>query len=231
MELAMTSPNTPPARASGPSGHTRPAPSPLATSRRHIPLHPQVCTIREGRIDVHPSRTAVVFPLAGFLLGALAVTLVALGRDSLPMLALALLLLAGLLLIPLSGLGLVYSLVGAKVIFDRSKQSATWQQGFLGLGIGIQELVPFWKIAEIAVEEAGTAEGRQPVEELAQWDIVLGKTSGKRLIVGSVALPRFMEKEALSRAREVAESIAALTEKPLRLPRRPRRRRAKAPAP
>jgi len=61
--------------------------------------------------------------------------------------------------------------------------------------------------------------------------ILLGLGKGGWVGVGSVALPRFMEKEALSRAREVAEAIAALTEKPLRLPRRPRRRRAKAPAP
>jgi hypothetical protein len=40
----------------------------------------------------------------------------------------------------------VYAIAGANVVFDRSKQSGLWQQGFLGMGVGTTELVPFWRM-------------------------------------------------------------------------------------
>jgi hypothetical protein len=106
------------------------------------------------------------------------------------------------------------------VVFDRTKQSATWQQGLIGLGIGTQELVPFWKMAAIVVEEAGASpeSGGAPVEELAQWQIVLEKTNGRRLVVGGATAPRLLAGQALAAVREVAEAIAALTGAPLRMP-------------
>jgi hypothetical protein len=131
--------------------------------------------------------------------------------------------------IPLAGIGAVYALVGAHIVVDRAKQSATWQQGFLGMGVGTTELVPFWKIERILVEEAGSApdgDGR-PVEEFAQWRIVLQKTSGTRLEVGVVSAARSLGDEALARARTVAAAIADLSGAPLELPepvnREPRR--------
>ena len=56
-------------------------------------------------------------------------------------------------------------MIGRSVLLERQKQSVRWQQGLLGLGIGTDELVPFWRIDHIAVEgdyeaELGAASGR-----------------------------------------------------------------------
>lgn len=192
---------------------------------RTILLHRRLCTIRPGRIDVHPARTAVMVPLVGVIVGVACFVLIVLGLGSLPLPVLLLLLLVSLTVLPLSAMGLVFSVAGAHVIIDAVKQSAAWQQGFLGLGIGTRELVPFGKIREIVVEEAGRAQGQRPIEELAQWDIVLVKNNGRRLDIGSVVLPRFLEAEARGRAWEVGQAIARLVDRPLVVSRPQRRRR------
>jgi hypothetical protein len=90
----------------------------------------------------------------------------------------------------------------------------------MGLGLGTQELVPFWKIQEIVVQEAGheeEAEGLLPLEEFAQWEVALVKVSGKRLVVGGVTVPRVYEDDGQAQAIEVAQAIASLTDKPLRI--------------
>jgi hypothetical protein len=201
----------------------QPATQPQLAHRR-IELERRTCIVGPDRIDLRPSRAAILPPLLGFTLGLLCVGLVAaalfLWPGSLSLLVLTILLLAGLFLVPLSGMGLVYAIVGANVIIDRHKQSATWQQGLLGLGIGTQELVPFWKIEAILVEEPGIAEGRV-TEEFAQWEILLLKQSGKKLLVGRLATARLLAAESLARATEVAEAIAVLTGAPLRLPPSP----------
>jgi hypothetical protein len=207
-------------------------------SVRRVELHRRVAVIRPDTIEVRPSRRALVGPLAAFLAGVAAFAGIALGLHSLPVGVLVLLLLIAVTTIPLAGVGVVYSLIGADVVIDRRKQSATWQQGMIGLGIGTEELVPFAKITAILVEEAGAApEGSgSPTEEFAQWQIVLEKTSGRRLVIGGVTAARPLATEALARAADVAGAIAALTGAPLRLPpraepevERPVRQRRRAP--
>lgn len=192
-----------------------------ATGQRRIELARRSCVLRPGRIDIRPSRAALVPPLAGFLLGALCIALLvaalAVWPASFPLALLVILLLASLILVPLSGMGLIYAAVGANVVIDRAKQSARWQQGLLGLGVGTTELVPFWKIDAILVEEPGAEQGRS-TEEFAQWEIVLLKQSGKRLTIGRVSAARTLAAEALARVTEVATAVAALTGAPLRLP-------------
>ena len=135
-------------------------------------------------------------------------------RGALPFGLLALLLLGALILIPLSAMGLIYGAVGSSVLVDRHKQSVTWQQGVLGLGVGTQELVPFWKIEAIVVAEEGAAEGRS-TEEFAQWEILLRKKNGGTLTIGRVSAPRALAEPSLARAVEVGRAIAELTEAPL----------------
>jgi hypothetical protein len=187
---------------------------------RRVELHRRVAIIRPDVIDVRPSRAALLKPLVWFLIGAGAFAGIALGLERLPVPVLVALLIIAVVTIPSAGLGVVYGLFGSHVVFDRTKQSATWQQGLIGLGIGTQELVPFWKIAAIVVEEAGASpeSGGAPVEELAQWQIVLEKTNGRRLVVGGATAPRLLAGQALAAVREVAEAIAALTGAPLRMP-------------
>lgn len=193
-------------------------PASAALAARSLYLHRRVCIIRPELIQVRPSRAAAIVPLIGATIGGLCFAGIILGFNTLPMVVLVLLLMVSLVLLPLAGMGLAYSLFGANVIFDRRKGSVTWQQGVIGLGIGTQELVPFDKIAEIVVEEVGAGEGRRPVEEFAQWDIILVKASGKRLTIGSVSGPRAWEREGLARAREAAAAMAALVDRPLRAP-------------
>jgi hypothetical protein len=149
--------------------------------------------------------------------------LLAFTMDSLPVPVAAMVLLLALALTPIGGMGTVYSLFGSHVVFDARKQSARFQQGMLGLGLGTVELVPFWKIdrIELADWEAGETEGRGPAFpfELRGWEVVLVKTSGKRLSVGQVIVPEEQElvEEGFGRAYDVAQAIAELTGKPLRI--------------
>ena len=101
------------------------------------------------------------------------------------------------------------------------------------MGVGTTELVPFWKIAEIRIEETtrGTRQ-RGEMQDLAQFEIVLVKVSGKRLEVGDIIVARSMVREGLDDVREVADAIAEMTGKPLIAPevvRRPQARRRGSP--
>jgi hypothetical protein len=111
------------------------------------------------------------------------------------------------------------------VVFERQKQSGVWQQGFLGMGVGTTELVPFWKINQIRIEETTRERQRGEVQDVAQFEIVLVKESGKRLKVGDVVVARAMVREGLAEARELAEAIAGMTGKPLVAPEIVRRRK------
>lgn len=203
-----------------------------AAAAHRIELHRRVAVIRPGRIEVRPSRRALRGPLIAFLCGAGSFAALLFGQGVLPLTVLALLLIVAVIAIPLAGIGVIYALIGAHVVIDASKGSATWQQGMIGLGIGTQELVPFTKITAIVVEEAGAtaASGGRLVEELAQWQIVMEKTSGRRLVIGGVTAPRSLTAEARARAVAVASAIADLTGAPLRVPsNEPERREGRLP--
>ncbi len=191
----------------------------VLADRRRIALHRRVAQIGLERIDIRPSRRAVVAPLSGVLAGAASFATIAVFRDTLPVPILGLLLVVAVVLLPLSGMGMVYSLFGTNIIFDRRKESATFQQGFLGLGLGTVELVPFHKIVEFVVEEAGEDDA-DPItpEEFTQWQVTLVKTSGRRLRVGGTIVLRSMEMTALAPVVELGRALAALTGKPLAVP-------------
>jgi hypothetical protein len=229
-------------QSNAPAPADQAAPLPPPGVKRRIDLHRRRAIIGADRIDVRPSRSAILPPLVGFLFGALCVALIVLGvtSDAIPYWLLAILLLVALIAVPLAGITLVYALVGANVIFDRAKQSATWQQGMLGMGIGTTELVPFWKIAAIVVTEAGRPEGSagSRTEEFAQWEAVLVKESGKRLTIAGMTVPRAFARAGFGPVKELADALGALTGAQVRvdatldptppqtsLTNRPRRRR------
>lgn len=201
--------------------------------RTEIALHRRVAVLRPDRIDVRPSRAAILGPLSGFLIGIASGLAIWFGMSTLPLWLLAILLIITVIAVPFAGLGTIYALVGAHVVIDRAKQSATWQQGFLGMGVGTTELVPFWKIERLIVEEVGEAaeDLSRTVEEFAQWRVTLLKKSGRRLEIGVVTVARSFSEEGLRRARAVAEAIAALTGAPLELPPTPTSAPAEAPEP
>jgi hypothetical protein len=198
----------------------QPAPAAQTQRRRYVELAHRICIIDAGRIAVRPSPGALIPPLAGLLLGAACFAMIIADivrwRGALPFPLLAGCLFGALILIPLSGMGLIYGAIGSNVLIDRRKQSVTMQQGLLGLGVGTQELVPFWKIEAIVVEEEGLDEGRR-TEEFAQWQIVLLKKSGGRLTLGRVSALRSQAEPSLARAVDVGQAIATLTGAPLQV--------------
>jgi hypothetical protein len=112
------------------------------------------------------------------------------------------------IIVPLSGLGLVYSIAGAHIVVERHKQSAVLQQGYLGMGVGTQELIPFWKFDHMIVRELTPHDYRGHHEDFAQYEVAIKKVSGREIAVGTVTVARAEAKEGLARAREVATIIA-----------------------
>jgi hypothetical protein len=100
--------------------------------------------------------------------------------------------------------------------------------------VGTQELVPFEKIERLEIEKVGSAP-RRGGQDFVQFEIGLLKTSGRKLELGQVTVPPYLAEDGLARARDVAEAIAAITQKPLEIigveqPRRRRRDRRPAPS-
>jgi hypothetical protein len=199
---------------------------PAATPRKRIVyLNRRVAFIEPGRVNVRPALAAALLPLFGLLVGIAAFVSILLWLNSMPFWLAPLLLIVAVISIPLAGIGFVYTVAGTDVVFEKEKQSGVWQQGFLGMGVGTTELVPFWKIKEIRIEDLAGERQRGEPQEIAQLAIVVVKESGKRLRVGDTVVPRSMVRQGLADVREVADAIAAMTGKPLIAPTVVRRRR------
>ncbi|MCH7512017.1 MAG: hypothetical protein IIB19_06605 [Chloroflexi bacterium] len=199
-------------------------------ARREIDLHRRVCVIKPDTIEIKPARSAAIAPLIGLFLAISAFVAVVLWLEQLPFVLALLLMGAAIVLVPFSGMGFVYSVYGANVVIDRKKQTAIWQQGLLGMGVGTEELVPFAKIERLELEETSREPQEGEAQDFAQYEILLLKTSGRRLPLGQVTVPRYMADDGLARAREVAQAIADLVEKPLHEDERPRRYRRQTTA-
>ena len=202
--------------------------TPAKPDKRIVYLNRRVVFIEPDRINVRPALAAMLFPLFGLIVGIGAFASVVMWLDRMPFAVALLLLAVAIVSIPLAGIGFVYAIGGTNVVFDRAKQSGLWQQGFLGMGVGTTELVPFWKIQEIRIDELTRERQRGELQEVAQLAIVLVKVSGKRLTVGDLVVPRSMVRQGLEEVRAVAQAIAEMTAKPLIAPEVVRRRKASA---
>jgi hypothetical protein len=202
------------------------AETPTPPAKRIVYLNRRVAFIEPGRINVRPALAAALFPLFGLLLGIGCFVSIILWLDRLPFALVLMLLVVAVVSIPLAGIGFVYAIAGANVVFERDKQSGVWQQGYLGMGVGTTELVPFWKIEQIRIEEVTNERQQGRMQDLAQLEIVLVKVSGKRLAIGDIIVPRAMVREGLEEVRVVASAIAEMTGKPLVAPEIVRRRKA-----
>jgi hypothetical protein len=200
--------------------------TPAPASKRIVYLNRRVAFIEPNRINVRPALAAALFPLCGLVIGLGAFVSIILWLDELPFVVVLLLLVLAIVTLPLAGIGFVYTVAGANVVFEREKQSGVWQQGFLGMGVGTTELVPFWKIEEIRIEEVTRERQRGEVQDLAQLEVIVVKASGKRLRVGDIIVARSMVREGLSDVRQVAEAIAEMTGKRLVAPTVVRQARA-----
>ena len=183
--------------------------------RRTVYLHRRVAAIGPDRIEIRPPKSAAILPLAGA--GATAGLLALLGTSvgSLPLWLSAIILLVSVILLPLSGISLVYALLGAHITADRAGRNVSLKQRFLGLGIGTNELIPFWKIREFEVADEGRpvarADGDLPAEAIAQWRLTLVKKSGGRHELAGFNVPRDHEEDGLAVIWEVAAALSEIS--------------------
>jgi hypothetical protein len=182
-----------------------------ADTRRDLYLDRRIVTVTPEKIDIHPARSIIFLPLFGLLLGITLFPVVYFFGDSLPLWLLVGITFAGIVLVPVSGMGLVYSIAGAHVVIDTNKQSAVLQQGYLGMGVGTQELIPFHKIDYIKVEDVIPSDDRGHQQDFAQYEISIVKISGKVIPLGSVTVARSDANHGLEHAREVAGLVAKMT--------------------
>ena len=181
------------------------------SSRRELYLDRRVVTATPDRIDIHPARSIIVLPLLTLLLGLAAFPVIYFWGDSLSIPLRLGLTLAAVIVVPMSGLGLVYSIAGAHIVIERHKQSAVLQQGYLGMGVGTQELIPFWKVDSIRIRELTPHDYRGHHEDFAQFEVYIKKLSSREVSVGLVTVARAEATEGLDRAREVAVLIAEMS--------------------
>ncbi|MGE0133956.1 MAG: hypothetical protein AB7L91_05565 [Dehalococcoidia bacterium] len=180
-------------------------------SAERIPLQRTVAVVRPDSIAVRPSRGQLLGPVIELGLALGAVAAIVLWLNALPLWVLMLLLLVSLILGPVGVLGIVYNAIGSSFLMERKKQSARWQQGFLGMGIGTVDFVPFRRIKHIEVtsdydDELASGE----VQDIVQWDVVMVKDNDKRLTVGSVAAARALADLGAERANRLADRVAAM---------------------
>lgn len=180
--------------------------------RIEVLLHRSVALISPERIEIRSARSTVLLPAVGLLIVAVGCYWLIVAGTGLPFWALVGSLLALLLLFPLSVMGLVSALVGAEVVADERKGSITWQQGFLGMGIGTRELVPFTKVErlEIVLEGDKPDRWRNQPDDLRQFTLLLVKKNGKQLPVATVPVPAFGELDGMDRTLAVGQALAAM---------------------
>lgn len=201
-----------------------PVPSHVAIPRRDgkvaILLHRSMAVITPDKIEIKSARGTLVIPAIGLATVALAAYGIAEGGSALPLWALVVALFYCLLAFPISIMSLVSAIVGAEVIVDRHKNSATWQQGYLGMGIGTKELVPFTKIDhfQITVEGDDTDRWQDESDDLRQFALLLVKKNGKRLKLAQVPVPAYGQADGMDRTLAVANAVSALTGAPVRIP-------------
>lgn len=188
--------------------------------RHEVLLHRSLALIGTEKVEIRSARSTVVLPALGVVMGGGAGALIAIEAGNLPFGLLVGLLLFSILVLPISVMALVTAIMGADVVIDGTKGSATWQQGYLGMGVGTKELVPFAKIDHLAITIEGDSPDRWREEQdtLRQFALVLVKQSGKRLTLTQVPVPAGKQTDGMDRTLAVATAIANLTGVEVKLP-------------
>ncbi|HJM76537.1 MAG TPA: CoA-binding protein [Dehalococcoidia bacterium] len=178
-----------------------------------IPLQRSVAVVGDEMIVVKPSGRFFVPMIQVAITGGAVLLIIWLLNNNGSIIVMMLALLVAMLLGPVAVLGFVYNFAGSAVIIDRTKQSVTLQQGFLGLGIGTAELVPFSRIGSIEVagdadEELSSGE----LQDVVHWDLLIVKDNEKVMEIGTITSLRQFAGEGLERANRLARAIAEMTE-------------------
>lgn len=201
-----------------------PVPSHVSIPRRDgrvgILLHRSMALIGEDKIEIKSARGALVIPAFGLTTTVIAAAAIASGGSAMPFWALVGALFYCLIAFPVSMMSLVSAIAGADIIIDRKKNSATWQQGYLGMGIGTRELVPFQKIdyLEVLVEGETPDRWHESTDDLRQFALWLIKKSGKRLRLSQVPVSASDQYDGMDRTLALANAVATLTGASVRLP-------------
>ncbi|MFA7249949.1 MAG: hypothetical protein WC273_10005 [Dehalococcoidia bacterium] len=185
------------------------------TNARRIGLHRAYASLSADTISIRPSRRAVVGPLVQAALAVIAVWALVTFMNVLPLWVLTVLLLFAILAGPTAMLGLVYQVAGTAFLMERAKGTCRWQQGFLGLGLGTRELVPFPRIKRIEVggdfaEELPSGD----LQDVVRWEVRLVKDNDRVLPIGLVAAARPLAGEALERANDLGRALAEMSGAP-----------------
>lgn len=188
--------------------------------RTEVLLHRSMAVLGVEKIEIKSARGTVILPLISLLLAVGAGWYIAREGFTLPLWALISLLLFCMILVPFSAMSLISSVVGADVVVDARKGSATWQQGYLGMGIGTKELVPFTRIDhfEITVEGDEADRWHDQTDDLRQFALVLVKDNGKRLTLAQVPVPAYGQADGMDRTLAVGQAVAKLVGSKVTIP-------------
>lgn len=183
-----------------------------ARGAERIALNRAYAVISPDQITIKPARMGLVGPAIQAVLTLVAVWAMATYINSLPLWLLMVLLTFVIISGPTAVLGLVYNILGSAFLMERKKGTCRWQQGFLGLGLGTRELVPFPRIGSIEVtgnfeEELGSGD----LQDVVHWQVWLVKDNGRTLPIASISAARPLADIALDRANTLAEALAEMS--------------------
>lgn len=186
----------------------------MATTE-HIPLQRAFAVIEADRIAIYPSRAQVVGALIELAIAGGAMAALLTLFDVLPMFVMIALLLVALLLGPIGTLGLVFSIAGTAFVMERRNRAARWQQGFLGMGIGTTDGVPFSRIRAVeAVSDADLLTRSGERQDMVTFEVVIARDDERRMPVASVVSARSLAVEGAARVNRLATVLAAMAEVP-----------------
>jgi len=181
-----------------------------------IALQRSYARLTPDEVAVKPARSALVGPLVQLALTAVATWAIAAYINTFPLWVLMLLLISVVISGPTAVLGVVYNVMGSAFVMERRKGTCRFQQGFLGLGLGTRDLVPFDRIARIEVGgDFETELGSGDLQDVVRWEIRLVKDNGRVLPFASVLAARPLADEALERANIVARATAEMCGAPV----------------
>ena len=181
-----------------------------------IALQRSYARLTPDEVAVKPARAALVGPLVQLALTALAAWAIGAYINAFPLWVLMALFVFVLISGPTAVLGVVYNVMGSAFVMERRKGTCRFQQGFLGLGLGTRELVPFDRIARIEVGGDFELElGSGDLQDVVRWEIRLVKDNGRVLPFASVLAARPLAEEALARANTVARATAEMCGAPV----------------
>ena len=184
-------------------------------SPRTIPVHRAYASITPDTIAIRPSRRDLVGPIVQAALAIAAVWVLVVFMNSLPLWVLMLLLLFAIVAGPTAMLGFVYQVAGSAFLMERPKGTCRWQQGFLGLGLGTQELVPFPRIKRIEVSGDFEDELRGgDLPDVVHWEVRVVKDNDRVLAVAVTVAARPLAEEALDRANDLGAALAEMSGAP-----------------